>query len=324
MQNEIKQKVWDFLSDTNTIDPKIIVIYGPTACGKTGLSLDIALFLREEWLVPHIISADSRQIYRGMDIGTGKITHEEMQWIPHHMIDIIDPSEAFSVVDFRNRVENLDMWKSWRWGDKNIVPIICGGTGLYLDSLVLKRTYPTIEADWELRADLEKIRVEQWNKALWKILDDMDKEYAKILHPNNYRYVMRGIEVFKKSGQSKLEITDEQKCIFDTLFLTPYDWDRVSLYEKINIRVSEMFKTWLIDEVRYILDNLSRGVLQKSNKTHCPWLATIGYAEVVEYIEWTISLDECVSLVQQHNRNYAKRQITWNKKYEPRWNYSWI
>lgn len=258
-----------------------------------------------------------------------------MQWIPHLMIDIIEPTEIFSVVDFKEKVESSELWKKWReqeikkWkrdfsdDSKRLIPIICGWTGLYIDSLIFERTYPSVPADPALRQELEDFRLKNGNEALWEKLYEIDPIYAKTLHPNDRHYIIRGIEVYKKSGRSKMEIQDIPTLRYNTLFLTPYDWDREKLYEKINIRIEEMFEIWLVKEVEYILDNLSRELLQDSNKTHCPWLATIGYAEVVEYIEWTISLDECKNLVQQHNRNYAKRQITWNKKYGSN-NNSWL
>lgn len=286
-----------FLKQASSV-PSIIVIYGPTACGKTALSLDVARRLDSE-----IISVDARQIYRGMDIGTGKITPEEMGTIRHHMLDVIDPSEKFSAVQFRNIampiLENL-------WQQKKI-PILCGGTGLYIDSLIYERTYPANEADWDMREELEAFRIAHGNEALWKKLEAIDPEYAKTLHPNNYRYVMRGIEVYTKTGQSKSTIIDTPKLKYHTLFLTPYDGDREKLYSRIDTRVAGMFDSWLIEEVEYIIREFT---------SLCPGLTTIGYREVVEYLEWAISLERSIELIQQHSRNYAKRQITWNKKYE--------
>jgi tRNA dimethylallyltransferase len=309
-----RKRVKEFMSIPSDKE-KVIVVYGPTACWKTGLSLDIWTELRESGFSPFIISADSRQIYKWMDIGTGKVKKEEMRWILHLMLDIIEPTEKFSVVDFRERVENSELWKRWKSGEEKLIPIICGWTGLYVDSIIFERSYPTIPADWELRRELEEFRIQNGNEALWKKLYEIDPSYAKTLHPNDRHYIIRGIEVYTKSGRSKMEIQDTPTLKYSTLFLTPYDSNREKLYEKINARIEEMFEIWLVKEVEYILDNLSRELLHVCNKTHCPWLATIGYAEVVEYIEWKISLDECKNLVKQHNRNYAKRQITWNKKY---------
>lgn len=292
-----QEKIRDLLSKYPT-EKKVIVIYGPTACGKSHLALEIAKSIESE-----IVSVDARQIYRYMNIGTGKVTKDEKQWIPHHMLDIIDPSEAFSVADFRARTEPIldKLWSEWK------TPILCGGTGLYLDSLIYEREYMGKPPDPERRKELEDFREKHGNEALWNKLHALDPVYADMLHVNNWTYVIRGIEIFEETGRSKLEAQHGQKLKYPTLFLTPYDGDRARLYEKINTRVEQMFATWLIEEVWYIMDTFS---------SHCPWLRTIGYKEVVDYLEWKTTLEDAISLVQQHNRNYAKRQITWNKKYE--------
>lgn len=297
--------------DTPSEKQKILLIYGPTASWKSALSVEIGQLFGGWWLETAIISADARQIYRWLDIGTGKITKEEMWWIPHHMIDIIDPLKRFSVVEYKESVKELDFWKKWNTQSLNntlCIPILCGWTGLYIDSLIYKRSYPDIPAYWDLRSELEKYRIEHWNEALWNKLYDIDPQYAKELHPNNYHYVIRGIEVKIHTGKSKLEIQDGQELIYDTYFLTPYhDSQRNELYERINIRVEKMFDSWLIDEVNYNINKYT---------SSAPGLKTIGYKEVVHYLEWNITIDVTKELVKQHNRNYAKRQITWNKKYE--------
>lgn len=298
MNESIKQKLDTFLW-VETELPKIIVIYGPTACGKTALSLDVAKYLNTE-----IISVDSRQIYRHMDIGTGKITREEMQGIPHHMLDVIDPTVKFSVVDFVNMglpiVEKIQQ--------QGKIPILCGGTWLYIDGILYEMAYPDTKPDWEYREKLEKIRLEEGNEVLWKMLESVDPEYAHELEVNNFRYVMRGLEVWHATGKSKRESKDKKKARFAPLFLTPYtDDQRPILYERINKRVENMFTSWLIDEIKYIANTFG---------SDCLGLATIGYKEVVEYLHWELSLEACIAEVQQHNRNYAKRQITWNKKYD--------
>ena len=298
MNESIKQKLDTFLWAETEL-PKIIVIYGPTACGKTALSLDVAKYLNTE-----IISVDSRQIYRHMDIGTGKIMKDEMQGIPHHMLDVIDPTVKFSVVDFVNMglpiVEKIQQQRK--------IPILCGGTGLYIDGILYEMAYPDTKPDWEYREKLEKIRLEEGNETLWKMLESVDPEYAHELEVNNFRYIMRGLEVWHATGKSKRESVGKKKARFAPLFLTPYnDTDRPILYERINKRVENMFTSWLIDEIKYIANTFG---------SDCPGLATIGYKEVLEHLHWELSLEACIAEVQQHNRNYAKRQITWNKKYE--------
>lgn len=309
--------------------PKLILIYGPTASWKSARAVEVAELLQAQGLVPFVVSVDARQIYRGLNIGTGKIPSDEMRGIPHHMLDIIDPSERFSVVDFRNRVEEIPEWKIWKKQFPHIssvtptyIPILCWGTGLYIDSLIFERSYPEIEADWNLREELERFRLEYGNQALWQKLSDIDPGYASELHPNNYHYVIRGIEVMMKTWTSKRDIQDTPILKYDTLFLTPYQetplseedtkrWkippERQALYDWIDTRVEKMFNDWLIEEVWYNMDIFT---------SSAPGLRTIGYKEVVDYLEWRISLDECKNLVKQHNRNYAKRQVTWNKKYE--------
>ncbi|MBP8016540.1 tRNA (adenosine(37)-N6)-dimethylallyltransferase MiaA, partial [Candidatus Gracilibacteria bacterium] len=279
--------------------PKLIVIYGPTACGKTSLSIDLAKKLNIE-----IISADSRQIYKLLNIGTGKITKKEMSGIKHYMIDIIDIDKDYSVGEYKKEVEKIitSLHK------KGKIPILCGGTGLYIDSIIYNFNIPEVAPDWDYREKLEKIRNEKGNEFIWNMLNKVDPNYAKTISPNNYRYIIRGLEVFEKTGKSKLDLKKKLEKKYDVLFITPYDGDREKLYEKINNRIEEMFRFGLIDEVKNILN--------KGYKKDCFGLNTIGYKEVIDYIEGVITLEECKNLVAQHNRNYAKRQLTWFKKYE--------
>ncbi len=298
MENSIINSLEKFTRISTGL-PKIIVIYGPTACGKTALSLEIAQYLNSE-----IISADSRQIYRYMNIWTGKIKKEEMQCIPHHMINIIDPSVTFSVVDFVKMALPIieQIQSEWK------IPILCGGTGLYIDGILNEMGYPDTPPDWEYRSELETIRQENWNQELWNMLESVDPEYAHELEVWNYRYIMRGLEVLKETGRSKLESKWQKNPRFSPLFITPYrDENRKELYEIIDQRVCEMFNTWLIDEIYYIISIFT---------SHCPGLTTIGYREIVDSLEWKTTLEQAKSLIQQRSRNYAKRQITWNKRYE--------
>ena len=298
MLQTYKEKIDEFVS-TTTVLPKVIVIYWPTACGKTALSLDVAEYIGSE-----IISTDSRQIYRHMDIGTGKIKPSEMRWIPHHMIDVIDPSEIFSVVDFVTQALPIMSTIQAKWN----IPILCGGTGLYIDGLLYEMGYPDTPPDWDYRSELEDIRLAKWNQALWNMLESIDPEYAHTLEVGNYRYVMRWLEVMGQTGISKMASAGKKTPRFTPLFLTPYtDTERSTLYANIDQRVSEMFDTWLIWEVEYNASLFS---------WHCPGLTTIGYREVVDALEGKMSLAGARSLIQQRSRNYAKRQITWNKRYE--------
>ena len=277
---------------------KIIVIYWPTACGKTDLAIKIAKFLNSE-----IISTDSRQIFKWLDIWTGKVTEEEKEGIIHHMIDIVEPNQEYSVWEFKKEAEKIikNIFKKWE------IPILCWGTWLYIDSLIYDFKIPKVPADPILREKLEDERIKFWNEFIWKKLQEIDPDYASELHPNNYRYVIRALEVKIFTWKSKKEFRKEKNLKYDTFFITPYDWNREKLYEKIDLRIKSMFENWLLEEVR--------NLLTKYKKTDF-WMQTIWYKEIIDFFEWKLNFDDCIALVQKHNRNYAKRQLTWFRKYE--------
>lgn len=286
----------NFLNKKSNL-PKIIIIYWPTASGKTSMSIKIAKYLDSE-----IIGADSRQIYRLLNIWSGKITEQEKQWILHYMIDIIDVDKDYSVWEFKKEANKIiqDIISRWK------IPIICWWTWLYLDAIAFNFNIPEIVPDWELRNKLEELRKEKWNEYIWDMLYKIDPEYANTIEKNNYRYVIRWIEVKEKTWKSKLELKQKLEPLYDILFLTPQIESREKLYEKINKRIEEMFNEWLIDEVKNIL---------KIYPKNSFGLNTIWYKEIIEYLDWIIDLDKCKELVKQHNRNYAKRQFCWFKKY---------
>ena len=279
--------------------PKIIVIYWPTACWKTGLSIEIAKKLDTQ-----IISTDSRQIYKYLNIWTWKVTEDEKSWIPHHMLDIITPDKSYSVWEFKKEAEKIiaEIHSKWK------IPVLAWGTGLYIDSLIFDFNIPKVPADLDLRKKLEEEANIYWKEVIYEKLKQIDGEYAKELHPNNLNYVIRAIEVKTITWKSKSEFREEKKLKYDTLLLTPFNWDREALYQKINLRVSMMFDDWLVEEVKNLLN-----MWYKESDI---WLKTIWYEEVVSYLKWEISEEECLNLVRQHNRNYAKRQLTWFRKYE--------
>lgn len=279
--------------------PKIIVIYGPTACGKTGLSIEIAKHISSE-----IISTDSRQMYQYLDIGTGKVTKEEMQGIPHHMIDILPPNVEYSVAEFKKESEKIifDLQKKWK------IPVLAGGTGLYIESILYDFQIPEVPADENIRKKYENMAKEFGKMAVYEELEKIDPLYAKELHPNNLNYVIRALEVKLITWKSKRDFRIEKTLKYETLFLTPYDGDREALYKKINTRVQEMFENWLIQEVE--------NILKMGYKTDDVGLKTIWYKEVIDYKKGKISLQESLAQVQQMNRNYAKRQMTWFSRYE--------
>jgi tRNA dimethylallyltransferase len=226
-----------------------------------------------------------------------------MQGIKHYMLDIIEPSEKYSVWEFKKMAEeNLEkIWEKWK------IPILCWWTGLYIDSLIYDFKIPKIPADENLRKKLEEEAEKFWKEYLYKKLVELDPEYAKTLHYNNLQYVIRALEIKMISWKSKSEFIEEKKLKYDVLFLTPYKGDREKLYENINKRVKQMFDEWLVWEVEELL--------KKYNKQDFG-LKTIWYKEVVSFLEEEISLEEAVEKVQQNSRNYAKRQLTWFRKYE--------
>lgn len=293
---DLEKRIHNFL-EKKTNKKKIIVIYWPTWSGKTSMSINIAKQLKTD-----IISTDSRQIYINMDIWTGKITESEKENIPHHMLDLIHPNELYSVWEFKNKTEEIisDIY------NKGQIPILCWGTWLYIDSLIFDFDIPKVIANPALREVLEKEATEFWNDYVYQKLQDLDPDYAKELHPNNVQYVIRALEVKIITWKSKKEFRSEKKLKYDVLFLTPDIPDREYLYNRINTRVKMMFDEGLVEEVKN---------LRKVYSDETPGLKTIGYIEVVNYLKWETSLEEAIKMVQQHNRNYAKRQFTWFKKY---------
>ena len=292
----LQEKIKTFL-DEKSSKPKIIVIYWPTASGKTVLSIDLAKKLNTE-----IISTDSRQIFREMNIGTAKISSKEMKWIKHYMIDIISPDREYSVWEFKNSAEKIIN----KLYSENKIPILCWWTGLYIDSLIYDFNIPKIEANWELRKKLEFEAKEFWNDYVYEKLKKIDPENYHKVHKNNLQYVIRAIEVKTISWKSKYD-NDLQKTLkYEVLFLTPYDWNRKELYNRINKRVDIMFEEWLISEVK--------NLLKTYEKTDF-WLKTIWYSEIIEYLDWKITLEQAKDKIKQNSRNYAKRQLTWFRKY---------
>lgn len=274
---------------------KCIVIYGPTGSGKTSMSIEIAKLLNTE-----IISTDSRQIFQYMDIGTGKITSEEMQWVKHHMLDIIQPDTVFSVGDFREQALNVmnELYS------KNKIPMLVGWTGLYINSIIFDFKLPGVIADVKLRKQLDMLSIEE----LYAKLVEIDPEYAKELHPNNRPYVERAIEVKLLTGKSKTEFREEKKLVYDVLFLTPDYGEREELYNRINKRVEIMFEQWAEQEVKKLLNMWYKETDFGMN--------SIGYREFFPYFKGEVTKQETISQIQQNSRNYAKRQCTWFRKYE--------
>jgi tRNA dimethylallyltransferase len=239
-----------------------------------------------------------------MDIGTAKITKEEMQWVKHHMIDIINPDEIYSVWQFKQITIPIieKLWETWK------IPILCWWTGLYIDSLIYDFTIPKVEPNNDLRDKLEQEAKEFGNDFVYNKLIKLDPLYAKTIHPNNLRYVIRAIEVKLMTWIAKTDFIKEKVLKYDTFFINPYDGDRKILYDRIDRRVHMMIEWWLIEEVK--------NLLKKWFKQDDFGLETIWYKEIISYLKSEITLDESISQIQQNSRNYAKRQLTWFRKYD--------
>lgn len=295
---KLLQKINDFLKKETNLK-KIITIYWPTASGKTDLSIKIAKHIKSE-----IISTDSRQIYKYMDIWTGKITEIEKSWINHHMIDIINPDTYFSVWDFCEESNKIieNIFNSWK------IPVLVWWTWLYIDSLIFDNFVSKAPRDENIRKILEEERLKYWNEYLYEKLKEIDPKYAEELHPNNYLYVMRWIEVKMLTWISKLDFVTEKNLKYDVLFINTFSWDREALYKRIDERVALMFKNWLLEEFQNLLDMWY--------KKEDFWLNSIWYRELFYYKDWVLNLEETIALVQKNSRNYAKRQLTWMNRYE--------
>ena len=277
---------------------KLLVIVGPTAVGKTALSIQLAQTFQGE-----IISGDSLQVYRQLDIGTAKVTPEEASGIPHHMIDVKEPSEAYSAFEFKKEAEK----RMTEIKERHHLPIVAGGTGMYIQSLLFNFQLgsPEDAGEAEKRREYwENFAKEQGKEKLWQVLKDMDSKAAATIHENNEKRVIRAIEVFEKTGTS---ILDQQKIDYKDLSQSSYDvkliglvTDRELLYERINHRVDIMITKGLLEEAEFVY---SLGEVQAAQG--------IGYKEFFPYFRGEMSLDDCVEKVKQHSRQYAKRQLTW-------------
>jgi len=295
-----QQKIDEFL-EKKSEKKKLVVIYWPTACGKTSMSIGVAKKLNSE-----IISTDSRQIFRESDIGTAKITEDEMGWVVHHMIDIVNLDEEFSVWEYKYQSEKI-MDKLY---SDNKIPILAWGTWLYIDSLIYDFQIPEVIADKKLREKLEEEASAFWVDYIYDKLKKLDPENYEKVHKNNVQYVVRALEVIILTWKSKYENPVKKELKYDVLFLTPYDWNREELYNRINYRVDLMFEQWLEKEIK--------GLIKKWYSRKSFWLKSIWYTEYFDYLDWIYSWYEMVDKIKQHSRNYAKRQLTWFRKYENR------
>jgi len=281
------------------LKPKVIVIVGPTASGKTALSIELAKKINGE-----IVSCDSIQIYKDMDIGSAKPTQEEMQGIKHYMIDIVTPEERFSVAEYKKQAEKAIE----EILEKGKTPIVIGGTGLYANSLIYGIEYNEIELDEQYRKELEEIAsTEQGLSDLYRQAVKIDNQAMQIISPNDKKRIIRVLEIYHSTGKTKteLEIESRKNGVKYDYKVFAIDMDREILYERINKRVDIMLENGLIEEVK--------NVLQKYKKFPTA-MQGLGYKEVVEYLNQEISEEEMTQKIKQETRRYAKRQLTWFRK----------
>lgn len=279
----------------------VLCIVGPTAVGKTKLSIALAKRLNGE-----VISGDSMQIYRKMDIGTAKVTLEEQDGVPHHLIDEKNPDESYSVAEFQKTVRQ----KIAEIKSRGKLPIIVGGTGLYIKSVLY---------DYEFAGESQPKEVDDEkythlsNEELHARLMAVDEAGAKEIHPNNRKRVIRALEIFETSGVKKSEMIERQEhqLIYDVVLIGLTD-ERDVLYERINQRVDCMFETGLVEEVKSLYD---QGISQMAQS-----IRAIGYKELYDYFNGSITLEECKDLIKRNSRRYAKRQYTWfNNQMDVKW-----
>lgn len=277
--------------------PRVIVIVGPTASGKTTCAIELAKQINGE-----IVSADSMQIYEEMNIGTAKVTNEEMSGIKHYMINVAKPDEVFNVVMYKEMAEKAieEILK------KGKVPIVVGGTGLYINTLVNGIEFSQTAEDENCRRELEKRAESEGAEKLYEELKSIDPEAAEIIDKNNVRRVIRALEIYKVTGKTKTEL--DRESIKETKFnflLYGIQTDRQELYERINRRIDIMLEQGLIKEVKELSDKY---VLSKTA------LQGLGYKEVLEFINGNCTYNEMVEKLKMETRRYAKRQITWFKR----------
>lgn len=274
---------------------RFIVITGPTASGKTNVSVQIAKALGTE-----VICADSMQVYRGCDIGTAKATKEEQQGIRHHMIDIADPDEEYSVAEFQKSTFALIE----QMNQKGTVPIISGGTGLYINSLVYKLDFGTGTKNEELRQKYAQLNGDKSTADLYNTLKEKDPEYANIISCNDVRRIIRRLEIIEEQGAPEYNFRQYNER--DEYIIIGLTMPRDILYKRIDLRVDCMMEAGLLHEVEALYE--AYGDVNA--------LKAIGYKELVSYLRGEYGLDEAVRLVKRNTRRFAKRQITWFKRDE--------
>ena len=277
---------------------KVIVICGPTASGKTGLSIELAKRIKGE-----VISADSMQIYQEMDIGTAKPNKEEQQGVKHYLMDFVSPEERYSVADYKRDAKQAikEILK------KGKTPIVVGGTGLYVDSLIYEIEYPNIEFDEAYRTELEqRVKAEGLEK-LYKEAEKIDPEATKKISENDEKRILRILEIYHATGKTKTqqEVESRKNPVEYDYQVYALKWDRELLYERINKRVDLMLEQGLVEEVQ--------GIIKRHQKFPTA-MQGLGYKEVVEFLKGNTTQEEMIEKIKMETRRYAKRQMTWFRK----------
>ena len=283
---------------TDLNKPKVIVICGPTASGKTALGVELAKKINGE-----VVSCDSMQIYKDMTIGTAKPLPEEMQGIKHYLIDFVSPDTRYSVAEFKQDATNAieEILKN------NKTPILVGGTGLYIDSLIYGIEYNDIEIDEGYRKELEQRIEEEGLEALYNKAKEIDAQAMEIISPNDKKRIMRVLEIYKATGKTKTEqeLESRKNEVKYDFKIFAIDMQRSILYERINKRVDLMIKNGLIEEVEQLIKKYSEFPTAMQG---------LGYKEVVEYLNGNCSKEEMIENIKMQTRRYAKRQLTWFRK----------
>ena len=277
----------------------LLIVAGPTATGKSDSAVELALRMNGE-----VISADSMQVYRGMDIGSAKVTREEMRGVPHHLIDCVDPSENWNVVRFQKEARRAvqDITSRGR------LPILCGGTGFYIQALLYDIDFTQMEENTPLRERLSAMAAEKGPEAVHALLAQRDPASAAAIHPNNIKRVIRALEFMEEGGGSIAAHNSQQrerKSAYRSVFFV-LTMDRRKLYERIDRRVDLMMERGLVDEVR---DLREMGIKRDSTS-----MQGIGYKQIYGYLEGEYDLEEAVRLVKRDTRHFAKRQLTWFRR----------
>ena len=279
---------------------QLLIIVGPTAVGKTDTAIALAKNFKGE-----IISADSMQIYKYMNIGTAKPTLEEQAGVPHHLLDFLDPDEAFSVAEFQIKAQQLIEDITVR----EKLPVIAGGTGLYVNSLMYEMDFTSTISNWDLRNRLEEEANTHGNDYIHNKLKELDPKAAVRIHPNNLKRVIRAIEVNHESGENIGDFKEDIKANPNyNICMVALTRDREELYERINKRVDIMMEQGLVEEVTELLN--------KGYPKDLIAFKGLGYKEIIGYLEGEYTLDYAIEILKRDTRRYAKRQLTWFKRYE--------